>query len=329
MQFKVYYLKFNAPLHLGNHRPDTYDATETYIRSDTITAAVYDTWAKIGEADWIPQDGVPAFTVSSAYPYVELKGEKVHFFPRPKTKFNQPKEVDQARKAIKKVTWLDQFYFEKVINQEAIDFEQGYSHLRGSYLAKDIDPNDHITKDGRQRVEISRRSIDQEDSRPFYMEFNFFENAGLYFLVDKDDEQLKKALDILQFEGFGTDRTVGNGLFDLEEGSIDIRVPEDAATSTNLSLYTPENVDQFRQYSDYIDSAYDTVKRGGWITTMALIGKEKKSVRMFTEGSIWAHSEAVNGKANINLRPSSLKTDAHPIWRCGRSLFLPIKTSHS
>jgi len=329
MQFKVYYLKFNAPLHLGNHRPDTYDVTETYIRSDTIVAAVYDTWAKIGKAEWIPDNGIPSFTLSSAFPYVEHDGKKAHFFPRPKMRFNQAKEVDEVRKSIKKVMWLDQFYFEKVINQESIDFEKGNSHLKGSYLAKNVDPTDHITKDGRQRVEISRQSIDQEDSRPFYMEFIFFQNAGLYFLADQEDEQLKKALDILQYEGFGTDRTVGNGLFTLEEGTIDVRIPGDTETSTNLSLYTPKDADDFREYSDHQDAAYDTIKRGGWITSTGLIGKEKKSVRMFTEGSIWHHREAINGKANINLRPSSLESASHPIWRSGRSLFLPIKTSNS
>ncbi len=329
MQFKVYYLKFNAPLHLGNRRPDTYDVTENYLRSDTIIAAVYDTWAKIGKADWIPNDGIPAFTVSSAYPYVEHGGKKVHFFPRPKIRFNQTKEFDQARKAIKKVMWLDQFYFEKVINQESIDFESGRTHLKGSYLSKDADPAGHITKDGRQRVEISRRSIDPKDSRPFYMEFIFFQNAGLFFLTDQKDERLKKALEILQYEGFGTDRTVGNGFFTLEEGNIDIRVPEGTKTSTNLSLYTPKDSDDFRKYSDHQDAAYDTIKRGGWITSIGLMGIEKKSVRMFTEGSVWCHLEAINGKANINLRPSILESDTHPIWRSGRSLFIPIKTSSS
>jgi len=326
MELRVYYLRFSAPLHVGDNRPNIYDSTEDYLRSDTITAAVYDTWAKIGKVEWIPKSGIPPFTVSSAFPYVEHGGKKVHFFPRPKIKFNQDEEAEQARKAIKKVKWLDQFYFEKVINQESIDFEKSRTHLRGSYLAKDINPNDYITKDSRQRVAISRRLIDREDSRPFYMELNFFQNAGLYFLVDKENDQLQKALEILQYEGFGTDRTVGNGLFDLKVGSIDIRVAKDARTSTNLSLYTPEDADHFRKYSDHSHAAYDTIRRGGWITTSDFIGEQKKSVRMFVEGGVWNHTKKINGKADINLKPSKL--NSHPLWRSGRSLFVPIKTSH-
>jgi len=157
------------------------------------------------------------------------------------------------------------------------------------------------------------------------MERLFFKNAGLYFMVDADNENLKEALTFLQHEGFGTDRTVGNGLFELEEGSIEIRVPNNSDLSTNLSLYTPSTKDDFLKFTEHSDVAFDTLKRGGWITTQGYIGKEKKSVRMFAEGGIWNHTLQIDGKSNINLKPSSI--NSHPIWRSGRSLFIPIKTA--
>lgn len=331
MTYKTYYLAFNAPLHVGNHKPESYEQSEDFLRSDTIVAAIYAAWAKMGNVDWIPSDGNPPFTVSSAFPYVETgKNEYVHFFPRPKVRFNRKEEQNSdgsVRKKIKKVQWLDQEYFESVINhREMTDYGVGNKDLKGNYLSgSNINPEEHITKDLIQRVTISRNTEEPKDSEPFYMERIFFDRAGLYFMASGENlESLEKALIFLQHEGFGTDRNVGNGFFDLKSGSIDIAVPDKSEFMTNLSLYTPESKEEFVNQISHQDTAFEAIKRGGWITTQGYQSVVKKTVMMFTEGGVWYHNKAINGIGNIDLTPSDYSIN-HKIWRSGRSLFVPIK----
>lgn len=333
MTYKTYYLSFNSPLHLGNHKPESYEQSEEFLRSDTIVAAIFATWAKMGHEDWIPEDGNPPFTLSSAFPYVKKgEGDYIHFFPRPKVRFNKKEsEHDDStvRKKIKKVQWLDQHYFEAVINYRSLEsFGVGNRHLKGNFLCKnDVDMDAHITRDLLQRVTISRNIKEPKDSEPFYMERIFFDRAGLYFMVEGEEMgKLETALEFLQYEGFGTDRTVGNGFFDLERGSIQLNVPTGTETTTNLSLYIPKNKEEFLSQTTHEDAAFEGIKRGGWITTAGYQGKEKKSLMMFSEGGIWKQASQIAGRGNIDLRPSTIEID-HPLWRSGKSIFVPIKTN--
>ncbi len=332
MKFKTYYLAFKSPLHIGDYKPESYEISENFLRSDTIIAAIYAAWAKMGHPDWIPDDGVPPFTISSAFPYIEKKGNKyTHFFPRPKLRFNQKENNNQdstVRKKIKKVKWLDLDYFEMVINYEQIViFGKENSHLQAEFLSSTKDIEKHIYKDLLQRVKISRNVEKQEDSDPFQMERIYFEKAGLFFMaLGPDFEKLEIALEFLQYEGFGTDRSTGNGYFELKQGEISIDTPENSELSTNLSLYTPESKEVLIKNINSSDSAFETIKRGGWITTPGYQSLTKKSIRMFTEGGIWKQQNEIAGKANIDLTPGTIPID-HKIWRCGRSIFIPVKTN--
>lgn len=333
MKYKTYYLAFNSPLHLGNNKPESYEQSADYLRSDTIIAAVYASWAKMGHVEWIPVDGTPPFVVSSAFPYVgnckdpQEQKKCVHFFPRPKLRLGK-NEIKNGivRKKVKKVQWLDMDYFEMLINEGPFEeYVKDNAHLHGKYLSGRINPEKYITRDLMQRVKISRNVENHEDSEPFYMERIFFKNAGLFFLAAGEElEKLDKALEFLQYEGFGTDRTVGNGFFDLKQGEIDINVPRETNLSMNLSLFIPESRENFLNYIDEKNTAFESIRRGGWITTEGNLTKEKKSVLMFTEGCVWKQSESILGKGNIDLTPKDVDLD-HTIWRSGQSIFIPIK----
>lgn len=57
----------------------------------------------------------------------------------------------------------------------------------------------------------------EEDAKPFYMERIFFKDySGLYFIVHGDTSIIENALDLLQTEGIGTDRNVGNGFLNMK-----------------------------------------------------------------------------------------------------------------
>ncbi|MCF6242960.1 MAG: hypothetical protein L3J74_16655, partial [Bacteroidales bacterium] len=79
--------------------------------------------------------------------------------------------------------------------------------------------------------------------------------------------------------------------------------------------------------------AYDFQKRGGWITDSGLNTFRKNTVQMFSESSVFLQNkdvekEFVLGKI-VDLKPKlnyeHLGIEAHPIWRSGKAIFIPVK----
>ena len=178
-----------------------------------------------------------------------------------------------------------------------------------------------------ERVTIPRdRSI--EESRPFYMERIYFNDAGLYFLATGDHlDRINTALDLLQHEGIGTDRNVGNGFFTYTNQEIQLNVPQDTKYYMSLGLYCPDSKENLEQELDE-KSAYDLIKRGGYITKEGYQTIEKYSIYMMAEGSILKTNKPIHGKPNIDLTPIDLHQNMrpnHPIYRCGRTIFIPVK----
>lgn len=323
--FKAYRLYFHTPLHIGDMRPDDYSNCQGYIHSDTLHAALIATWAKIGTQ--IPVDGKYGFHLSSMFPFFEDESGKTHyFFPRPLAEF--PIKEDQrveAAKPLKKVQWLDQFHFENLLSGKTLD-SLG-DDLQGNYCCRVKLEKPVFTRQMSQRVTIPRERTDKNDPKPFYMERLLFrERAGLYFLFKGDDETavlLEKALNLLQYEGIGTDRTIGNGLFTYGSDLLSIQVPDNAAYATNISLFCPENREELRGVMDE-NARFEIVKRGGWITTPGYQSIRKQPVYMFREGGVWRTRTGAAGAQAIDLRPGSYPVD-HPVWRNGSGIFLPIK----
>ena len=100
--------------------------------------------------------------------------------------------------------------------------------------------------------------------------------------------------------------------------------------STNLGLYCPMSKDKVAVEvgEDNLNTGYDLVKRGGWITSSSHQSIEKDSIYMFGEGSIFKKNELIDGQKNIDLSPKylppTMKPD-HPIYRSGCSIFIPVK----
>jgi CRISPR type III-A-associated RAMP protein Csm4 len=331
MTYTAYFLKFTTPLHIGDYKPDSYESTESFLRSDTINAAIIATWAKLGHIDWIEEcNGALPFTVSSAFPYYGEKDNENIFFPRMKLSFDLKDKDTKLSKLIKKITWMDKTYFEKVINAKEIDqtFE---SHIKKEFLTSNehFPDNGFMTKQVSERVAIPRDRSEDHKSEPFYMERIYFDNGGLYFLtIGEELDKLEAALNLLQYEGLGTDRNIGNGFFEWHKGEVNIDSPSDTVYATNLGLYCPLSQEKVIEELDAEYSGYDLIKRGGWITSTSHQSIEKDSIYMFGEGSIFKKGDLVDGQKNIDLRPRNLPDNmkpSHPIYRSGCSLFLPVK----
>lgn len=332
-KFKVYKLHFTTPLHIGDERAD-YGVSLKSFHSDAMYAALTACLAKVGKK--IPVNGDLGFTISSLFPFYQKDNEKdgnvakpVYFFPK---LLNQqlPKleDINKAKK-IKKVSWLETAYFEKLISGATL-FENNkeIESIKGDFLCDDKIEKDFISSQVSQRVKVSRDF--SKDAEPFYMDRLFFkEKSGLFFIVEGETKLLDIALDILQHEGVGTDRNVGNGYFEFTTDEIELDLPKSEMVA-NLSMFCPESKEQLSQMLESEHVAYDFAKRGGWITTSPFNSFRKKTIQMFTPASVFKHEEEISnpivlGKI-VDLNPNlSFEDIDHPIWRSGRSIFIPVK----
>lgn len=328
-KLKIYKLHFTSPLHLSTQRAD-YGISQTTIPSDTIYAALTACLAKLGED--IPDKGDLGCTISSLFPFYQPKeGKAMYFLPRPLLSHIPTEKIEEMKK-IKKVAWLEVSAFNAMLagNNPFTSFE-----IKGKYLLpkeKDFGKNekkedytDFCHSQVSERVSITDRTM-QSDAVPFYMDRVFFrEKSGLYFIAQGNTELLDKALKLLALEGIGTDRNVGNGFFEYEFDTLDLELPDNANHILALSSFCPETKEQLTEMLQSDKATYELQRRGGWITTPPNQSLRKNVIYMLAAGSVFKHD--VNdictfGKI-VNLRPDIIK-DEHPIWRCGRAMFIPI-----
>ena len=240
--FKVFKLHFTTPLHISNEKDD-YGISLKSIESDTMYAAITATLDKLGEK--IPANGDLGSSISSLFPFYQRDkdSDAVLFFPKPLKQplINIPDST--LRKLVKKISWMDKEYFEKHINGTPINVEEDIKNIAGEFLLKDKSILPNNGKFISSQVDIHAR-VDRkgEDTRPYYMDRLYFKDySGLYFLAEGDTALIEKALDLLQHEGIGTDRNVGNGAFEYTIEKCHITIPYRQQTCyVFIGIYTRE-----------------------------------------------------------------------------------------
>lgn len=324
-QFSIYKLHFTSPLHISDSHDD-YGISLQMVHSDTMYAAITSCLTKKGTT--IPENGDLGCTISSLFPFYQKEpaSNTILFFPKPFSSSNpRLKDVADAKK-VKKVAWLDQTFFERAISGETLfDNSSDIESIQGKYLSKSIINEEFLSSQLMNRVAVSRDGLD--DAIPFYMDkVTFRDYSGLYFLCDGDTRLIDEGLNLLQWEGIGTDRNVGNGFFEYSKDNLELCIPDVANHVIALSLFIPEDKEQLLKMTSGEKVAYDFQRRGGWITTPPNTTLRKNAIYGYVAGSVFsALGEGCYSSGRIvDLRPS-IPTVQHPIWRCGRSLFLPLK----
>lgn len=331
MKINLFKLRFTTPLHLGDEKAD-YGTSLRSICSDTMHAALLSALAKVGYK--VPSDGDPGFDISNLFPFYQKseKSEPTYFFPKPIGKLLPPANLLNIAKPIKKINWLEKDYFQHLLAGDVI-FNAGFpaGNIKGEYLTQREVPADFITTRVAPRVAVPRTGMIDgklQNARPFYMERLYFQgHSGLFFLANGNLELLKKGLEILQHEGLGTDRNVGNGYFIFDDAQIEISLPESEHVCV-LSMFAPESKQQADEMISGDKSAYNFKRRGGWITTAPYNALRKNSIFMLTEGSIFkvdtVNQLLIKGRIEeLTPSPSHFSID-HIIFRNGKAMFLPI-----
>lgn len=332
MTYTCYRFTFDGPLHIGDARPDDYGKSEEYLHSDTLHAAILATRAKMGLEVSGPEG--PGYALSSCFPFATVGGRKVYFFPKPQLPFKLVEEKIDYAKAIKRVRWLDADYLGKVLRGECLNFGGNEKpDLQGDFLSRfSLKGLKIMSSSSAQRVTVPR--LDGEDATPFVTERLFFaEGAGLFCLFTGTEAErtvFEQALNLLQHEGIGTDRAVGNGRFKYQREQLTLEVPPAGDYSMNLSLFCPESAAQLDEMLTGDRPAYTLLRRGGWVTSEGSLGNRKRSINMFREGGIFRMNQALAGRPVIDLAPLNAAGESslgHPVWRNGQSIFLPVKLS--
>jgi CRISPR-associated protein Csm4 len=165
--------------------------------------------------------------------------------------------------------------------------------------------------------------------------FTYFPNqSGLYFLFklsEPNEElfgELQSSLNFLSDEGIGGERSSGAGRFEASWHKLSPEWQQVIGWSNQqplsyalVSLFWSEPTHCMRLVANE-RTQYQLQERGGWISARSGRQLRRKSVHMFTEGSVFC--EPPQGQLAI-VTPNELNNGKHhPIYRSGISLSLPV-----
>jgi len=324
-KYKIIKLTSMSPLHIGTGR-ENYDFSSSALCSDTLSSAIASIRARNG-GDKDTLEFMSSFSMSSAFPYF---GDRM-FLPLPKGRVNvtvKGKEEHEYRKALKKVRYAETSLWSSLSTgvQLSVDAEQ----LQGEFMVEGGGDVPVIyKKQVSQRVSVPRNA--DEDSSPFFFEWMYLnKDCGLYCIVDADDSlfaEIKGLFTTLGEIGIGTDKSVGGGKFDVEEGMIELSENKDPNASVVLSLYLPK--EEELKFLDLPQSRYSMLLRGGYIAgsgDLSFRHLRKKSVYMFDVGSVFQTTEKIEGKVE-DVTPQLNNQNIHKVYRSGKPIVVPIKIS--
>jgi CRISPR-associated protein Csm4 len=336
---KIVKLRFSSALHLSKGKP-TYDTSDELLHSDTLKSAIF-----VAACSAMPnkanEEYFKSFHVSSAFPYLcdEL------FFPKPlmhRLAFVEDKTNPQA-KSIKKIEWVGQKIFNDIVCCGKQEISKAMLIAGDSIVSTTVK---ELDAKKRKDIVLWKRAVTQRvhvpndkavESTPFFLDKIFFaEGAGLYFLLEAKDNDLKDiltAINVLGKTGVGLQRNIGNGQFEIESvNDFSFPEPKEPNACLNLSLFCPNDKKELApMLTD--NCAYRLIERGGWLSSPmdeANTTLRKKTVTMFKESSVFgSDTEGGNvftlGNDLIDLTPEDRKDIGHSVWRDGKAIFLKIK----
>lgn len=360
-QLTIYHLTFPRGLHLGRGGVESVEDSLEYVPSDTLFAAMLDTWRHLGRdvKELLPENGEPAFRVTSAFPFAG----GVRFYPKPvdlRALFEgQTLKSEGAGKRLKKIRFLSEKLLLKVANGEYLDEylfpEEEYEDpkkgiaLQGGALwilseeVKDL-PEDWRFNQSEwwllrrktvfnfqtaPRVTVDRISSVSNLFQSERVLFN--EGCGLWFGAAGKTENLSYILPVLGDAGLGGERTAGYGHFTFAPLGVLLDLPDPQICAYLLSRWHPKDEDEVTLLQKP-NSAYKLEAVDGWLRTPEnAAAQRRKRLWLVAEGSLIAgnpQGDAVDvcpeyeDKANPG---QSIRGVPHAIYRCGFAVALDWK----
>ena len=331
MQYKIFKLKFETPVHFGSEKVGTsLEKTNIICHSDTLFSAMCQEILKLYDetvlSDFVDmvEDGELLF--SSLLPY----NKNSLFLPKPclllERAYNK-EDTDSTsikKKKMKKLEYISINDFQKYIN-----------HLKtGDNFDYDEDFYKIYETDTTAKVSLN---TDSDKNNIYYVGSTYFkEGCGLYVLVAYDnDEQIEifeKILTSLGYSGIGGKRTSGYGKFIIEdemypdvngleeEKLIYSLLEENGDYQETLSVVSPS--DEELDNNDFDKAFYKLISRNGYVYSTTYTNDntlvKRKSLSMFKEGSCFPFE--INGE----IKDVS-DNGKHPVYKNGKCLKIGVK----
>ena len=317
MEYKLYKLKFNTPVHFGSDKIATsLEEADFICHSDTLFSALCLEYIKLyGDKDlevFIELFNKGELLISSLLPYKN----KDLYIPKPSIVVERDNKKDDEnvsssnRKKMKKLAFIRVADLNNYLNsiKGSSDFEfdnMDYNKFSEEYLFQKV-------------------ALREEKNRLYTVGVHrFYDDCGLYFILaynNKNDlNMFEQILKSLSYSGIGGKRTSGYGHFDFYEDNniIDKLLFKDAKYKMLLSLYSP-NESELNNI-DYEYSYYSLIKRNGFIYSQTYSDTllKRKSLCMFKEGSCFI------GNINGDIKDVSHNGN-HKVYRYGKALYIGI-----
>lgn len=319
MEYKLYKLTFNTPVHFGSDIVgSSLEESDFICHSDTFFSALCLEYVKLNGAETI--EGFIDFfnngklLISSLLPY---KNNDL-YIPKPSiviersdTK-NENKEENSSsdRKKMKKLNYI-----------KVSDIDAYLNYIKGiGDFNFDYEYNNFAKYSLNQKV-----GLREEENRLYSLgTYSFYKNNGLYFALSfSDNEKLKefeKVLKSLSYSGIGGKRTQGLGNFEYNESgfsAFENKLFKDSKYKMLLSLFSPTENEM--ESIDFNNSFYSLIKRNGFIYSNNYSGNlsKRKSLSMFKEGSCF--TDNING----NIKDVS-QNGNHKVYRYGKAFYIGI-----
>jgi len=355
---KVCKLQPKSHFHLGE-KGTVLEKTSNYVHSDTLFSAICNAYRLLYGNEELETmlEGFkrqePPFLISSAFAYAD----DILTLPLPLSidwdryvdaeiieELNAERkdrdEIDSfdLRKKLKRVKFVSARIFRDVtqdarrikryINDnniiQGILFDD--TAVEGLRTRFKVNENNDIKIFG--NLEVPRVVIDRKTNSSHIYHFGevtFATDCGLYFLMDlrlkEYEKKLDAAISVLGDEGIGGDRTYGKGLFKPKFEEIEVNMAPKNYFVT-LSLYYPKKEEIAMLKERY----YGLVNRGGWIYSPDAKNLRRRTVRMFSEGSVFStesNSGLYGGLADV--KPDEFAE--HEVYRYGYAFAVPMEVN--
>lgn len=344
MEIIPYDLTFPSGVHVGT-RGVNLEETQAGIPSDTLFAALVDTWRRLGEspdefaAPFVAEPPEPPFLLSSAFPFA---GE-VRFFPAPVNlaHYFAPETVKARAKDIKRIQFLSEALFRKVLQRERLDEwlfppdafaepERGVA-LQGGRLWLTLEEVTGLPAPLQRRkgqyhalrrlsvwasTRVPRVTVDRISSTSTIFHAGrttFSPGCGLWFGVVWLDPERRigeipfreawaRAFRTLAEDGIGGERSVGYGIFEWREGTPFV-LPETTPNrpAVLLSRYHPRP-EELPQALNGENVAYRLTSVAGWLRSPDGAAQRRKRVYLLDAGSTIAWPGLPAGNV-VDVRP--------------------------
>jgi CRISPR type III-A-associated RAMP protein Csm4 len=344
MQIEAIKLLFSTPLHIGRGNESDMSKSELIYHSDALKSAIFSVGIQqYPEWEKEPVSFFNEFQISSCFPFAKNE----NFFPKPmlKREFVFTKtDKHLIPKKSKKIEFFSLPLFKKLIEGNDITIDEACITADGRFVCNSSDTFTKTNEKGliteisffksevQQRVAVPLEWENEKESKPYYTDRIYFEkDCGLFFLAKFNNDLIRQkvlnTIKLLGESGIGSDRSVGNGLFDfnVELHLEKIDLPDiESNKFLNLGLFLPTE-NEFAQI-DFYNSNWNLIKRGGYLGGTyidELRSLRKKSVFMFTESSVLSSEKKPKGKF-IDLKPEWNSDNMHSIWRDGQALLINV-----